>query len=190
MLRAALAGAATLLLVLVAALTTTTGSAPIRGQVASASPQVDTAVPKVPEPLPSATVTAAPPKSAPSPALVVPVPPQPAAAPVIRSVTSSPLTVGGSGTGNSGVAPIRSLVSTGYCEVGRMADGEYTYWGAVAMAVPFGSLWLVLSGPLTGGVFTAADHFGHGTQFDVAMPGECVRARNYGLRVIQVQRVG
>jgi hypothetical protein len=71
-----------------------------------------------------------------------------------------------------------------------MANGEYTYWGAVAMAEPFGSLWLVLSGPLVGNVFTAGDHYGHGTQFDVAMPGECERARDYGLRVIQVRRVG
>lgn len=80
--------------------------------------------------------------------------------------------------------------STSYCETGRMANGEYTYWGAVAMAEPFGSRWLVLSGPLTGGVFTAKDHFGHGTDFDIAMPGECGRARAYGLRVIQVVRVG
>jgi hypothetical protein len=93
-------------------------------------------------------------------------------------------------TGNSGVAPIRSLVSTGYCELGRTASGVFTYWGAVAMAEPFGSRWLVLSGPLVGQVFTAADHYGHGTQFDVAMPGECGRARDYGLRVIQVKRVG
>lgn len=179
MLRAAIAGAATLLLVLVAALTTTTGSVPIRHQVASASPQVDTAVPKVPEPLPSATVTVAPPKLAPSPARVAAVAPQPTSAPVVRSVT-----------GNPGVAPVRSLVSTAYCESGLMASGTRTYWGAVAMAEPFGSRWLVLSGPLAGGVFTAADRYGHGTQFDVAMPGECGRARVYGLRIIQVQRVG
>lgn len=89
MLRAALAGAATLLLLFVAALTTTTGSIPIRGQVASASPQVDAAVLKVLEPLPSATVTVAPPKLAPSPALVAAIPPQPASAPVVRSVTSN-----------------------------------------------------------------------------------------------------
>jgi hypothetical protein len=80
--------------------------------------------------------------------------------------------------------------STAYCETGPMASGPPTYWGAVAMAEPFGTLWRVLSGPLAGGVFTAADHYGWGTQFDVAMPGECDRARVYGLQVIQIQRVG
>jgi hypothetical protein len=70
-----------------------------------------------------------------------------------------------------------------------MASGQRTYWGAVAMAEPFGSMWQVLSGPLAGRVFTVGDHFGHGTDFDVAMPGECGRARDYGLRVIQVQRM-
>lgn len=177
MLRAALAGVATLLLLFVAAFPMTTGSIPIRGQVASASPQVDAAVLKAPEHLSSATVTPAPPKPAPSPVRVATVAPQPVSAPIVRSVTS-----------NAGVA--LWVRSTSYCETGRMANGEYTYWGAVAMAEPFGTRWLVLSGPLAGQTFTAADHYGHGTQFDVAMPGECGRARNYGLRIIQVQRVG
>lgn len=201
MLRSALAGAATLLLLFVAALTTTTGSAPIRRQVVSASPQALRAVLKAPDPLPSAPTTATPQKAAGpardsvSPATIKPsptvqLPPQPAAPPVVRSVTNSPLTVSRSGAGNSGVAPVRSLVSTAYCEVGRTASGALTYWGAVAIAEPFRSRWLVLSGPLAGQVFTAEDHYGWGTQFDVAMPGECGRARVYGLRVIQVVRVG
>lgn len=118
MLRAALAGAATLLLVLVAALTTmTTGSAPIRGQVVSASPQALRAVPKAPEAVPSATVTATPkggdaPRPSPSPralrngpqAVVATSPPGAVTPPAVRSVTNSPLTVNRSGTGNSGVA--------------------------------------------------------------------------------------
>lgn len=104
MLRAALAGAATLLLLFVAAFPMTTGSAPIRSQVVSASPQAVSAVPKAPEALASTTATAVPPKPVPSPVRVAAVAPQPAASPVVRSVTNSPLTVGGSGTGNSGVA--------------------------------------------------------------------------------------
>jgi hypothetical protein len=195
MLRAALAGAATLLLLFVAAFPMTTGSAPIRGQVVSASPQVVSAVPKAPDPLPSAMATATPQKvpaaarDSMSPATIKPSPaPQPVAAPVVRSVTNSPLTVNGSGTGNLGVA--LWVRSTAYCEQGLMASGGLTYWGAVAMSEPFGSRWLVLSGPLAGQVFIAEDRYGWGTQFDVAMPGECGRARNYGLRVIQVVRVG
>jgi hypothetical protein len=190
--RAALAGAATLLLVLVAAFPMTTGSAPIRSQVVSASPQVATAVLKAPESPPSVTATVAPQKvpaaarDSMSPVTTKPSATiQPTAAPVVRS---SPLVVDGSGTSNSGVA--RWVRSTSYCEQGRMANGEYTYWGAVAMAEPFGSRWLVLSGPLAGRTFTVGDRYSWGTQFDVAMPGECGRAREYGLRVIQVQRVG
>lgn len=213
MLRAALAGAATLLLLFVAALTTTTGVIPSRGQVVSASPQVVSTVPKAPEALPSATATAAAtaspkggdaqrsPTSRPTQeqaksreqrsgpqAVIAASPPGAVAPPVVRSVTNSPLTVNGSGTGNSGVA--LTVRSTAYCESGLMASGAFTYWGAVAMAEPFGSRWLVLSGPLAGQVFTAADRYGWGTQFDVAMPGECGRARVYGLRIIQVVRVG
>lgn len=187
--RAVLPGAVVVLLLLMAATITGSGQATPHGrQVVSASPQAVSAVPKAPEALPSATATAISPKPVPSPVRVAAVVPQPVASPAVRSVTNSPLTVNRSGTGNSGVA--LTVRSTAYCEVGKMASGALTYWGAVAMAEPFGSRWLVLSGPLAGGVFTAEDRYGWGTQFDVAMPGECGRARMYGLRVIQVVRVG
>jgi hypothetical protein len=71
-----------------------------------------------------------------------------------------------------------------------MASGVDTYFGAAAMAEPFGSRWQVLSGTFAGQVFTAADRYGGGTQMDIALPGDCGRARAYGRQVVKVQRVG
>lgn len=81
----------------------------------------------------------------------------------------------------------KSVVSTSYCETGQMANGERTYFGAVAMAGRIGSRWRALTGPFAGVVFTVADRYGHGTQFDIALPGQCARARIYGLRRIVIE---
>ena len=81
--------------------------------------------------------------------------------------------------------------STAYCLTGRMANGQPAYNGAVAMnGQPFGSRWRVLSGPLAGRVFVVADRIHHGSDFDVAMPGDCQQARAYGRRTITVERIG
>lgn len=87
------------------------------------------------------------------------------------------------------------MVSTSYCETGRMYNGERTYFGAVAMAEPIGSRWRALSGPFAGTIFTVADRYavnarGIGsTQFDIAMPGDCEGAKRYGRRIITVAPV-
>lgn len=70
----------------------------------------------------------------------------------------------------------KSVVSTSYCETGQMANGERTYFGAVAMAGRIGSRWRALTGPFAGVVFTVADRYGHGTPsstspFPASAPG-------------------
>ena len=81
----------------------------------------------------------------------------------------------------------RTVTSTAYCLTGHMANGQPTYAGAVAMNdVPLGSQWEVEG---TGHVYTVADRIGHGSQFDIAMPGDCAAARAYGRRTITIRRV-
>lgn len=90
----------------------------------------------------------------------------------------------------------RQVASTAYCETGTMANGERTYDGAVAMGTkknpepPFGTRFRVLSGPFAGRTLTVADRIGHGSQFDIAMPGRCPAALEYGRKQITVERVG
>lgn len=78
-----------------------------------------------------------------------------------------------------------------------MADGERTYFGAVAMvpAAPSAdglwrqlkdSRWRVLTGPFAGDVFTEVDRFGAFTDFDIALPGQCDRARTYGRQRVEI----
>ena len=81
----------------------------------------------------------------------------------------------------------KSVVSTSYCETGKMANGQRTYFGAVAMAGRIGSRWRALTGPFAGVVFTVADRYGHGTQFDIALPGQCTRAQLYGRQRIVIE---
>ena len=82
----------------------------------------------------------------------------------------------------------RTVSSTAYCLEGTMANGQRVYRGAVAMnGVPLGSKWQVIE---TGAVYTVADRIGHGSGFDIAMPGDCAAARAYGRRTITVRRVG
>lgn len=81
------------------------------------------------------------------------------------------------------------LNSTAYCLTGRMANGQYAHDGAVAVNnVPFGTRYHVHTGPLAGRTFVVKDRVGWGSEFDVAMPGRCQDARNYGRRTITVER--
>jgi hypothetical protein len=82
----------------------------------------------------------------------------------------------------------KSVVSTSYCETGKMANGQRTYFGAVAMAGRIGSRWRALTGPFAGVVFTVGDRYGAHTEFDIALPGQCARARLYGRQRIVIER--
>jgi hypothetical protein len=109
------------------------------------------------------TTTAPPPTSAPT----TPVPSK-------RPLSSTPGTV-------------TSIVSTAYCETGRMANGEIAHDGAVSSHVlPRGSSWRVLDGPYSGRVLTVEDT-GPLATFDIAMPGRCDDAIAYGRRVIEIE---
>lgn len=125
-------------------------------------------------------------------------PAQPVAPPTPQSAPSAPpvaaqragLTPPPAAVAPRPVSGVRSVSSTAYCLTGTMANGRRVYSGAVAMnGVPFGSRWEVLSGPWAGRVLTVADRIGHGSQFDVAMPGNCRAAINYGRRTIKIRRV-
>lgn len=85
---------------------------------------------------------------------------------------------------------VRVVSSTAYCLTSRTADGGRGYVGSVAMnGVPFGSRWLVRSGPMAGQVLEVNDRIGHSSEFDVWMPS-CDAAITYGRRQIEVERVG
>lgn len=82
------------------------------------------------------------------------------------------------------------MSSTAYCLTGTMASGKRVYQGAAAMnGVPLGSRYRVLSGPAAGRSFTIEDRIGSGSQFDIAYPGNCGAARQYGRRTISVERM-
>lgn len=85
--------------------------------------------------------------------------------------------------------PVRQVSSTAYCLTGRMASGKSTYSGAAAMnGVPLGSRYRVLSGPRAGSTFVVEDRIGHGSGFDIAYPGNCRAARQYGRRTISIRQ--
>lgn len=89
----------------------------------------------------------------------------------------------------SGPVLARRVSSTAYCLTGTMANGERAHAGAVAMnGVRFGTRFEVLTGPQAGQVLTVKDRIGHGSQFDVAMPGDCAAARQYGRRSISIRQ--
>ncbi|MBW3591580.1 MAG: hypothetical protein KY393_07025 [Actinobacteria bacterium] len=90
----------------------------------------------------------------------------------------------------SASGPSRTVHSTAYCLTGTMASGKRVYEGAAAMnGVPLGSRYRVLSGPAAGRSFTIEDRIGSGSQFDIAYPGNCGAARQYGRRTISVERM-
>lgn len=81
----------------------------------------------------------------------------------------------------------RTVTSTAYCLTGAMANGQRARVGAVAMnGVPLGSVWEVEGG----GTYVVADRVERGSEFDIAMPGDCAAARAYGRRTVTVRRVG
>jgi hypothetical protein len=83
----------------------------------------------------------------------------------------------------------RSISSTGYCETGRMSNGEYAHDGAVSSHVlARGTSWRVLTGPYAGRVLIVKDT-GPLAFFDIAMPGRCGEAIQYGRRQIQIEQV-
>lgn len=82
-----------------------------------------------------------------------------------------------------------SVTSTAYCLTGTMANGQRAHRGAVAMNGPaFGTKYYVHSGPLAGQTLTVKDRIGHGSDFDIALPGDCGAARQYGRRTIRISR--
>lgn len=82
------------------------------------------------------------------------------------------------------------MSSTAYCLTGTMASGRRVYSGAAAMnGVPLGTRYQVLSGPRAGETFVVEDRIGRGSAFDIAYPGNCGAARQYGRRTISIRQV-
>ncbi len=80
--------------------------------------------------------------------------------------------------------------STAYCLTGTMASGKAVYDGAAAMnGVPLGTKYQVVNGPEAGKIFTIEDRIGHSSDFDIAYPGDCDAAIEYGRRVINIEPV-
>ena len=84
-------------------------------------------------------------------------------------------------------APVAEAESTAYCLTGRMASGERAHVGAVASnRYPLGTrLWLDRS-PWGAREFVVRDRIGHGSELDIAMPGDCRGAKRWGRRVVGV----
>ena len=119
-------------------------------------------------PAPAAETAAAAPPAAETAAAAPPAPPPPAIS----------------------ASPVQQVVSTAYCLTGRMASGRLTYWGAAAMnGVPLGARYHVLDGPRAGSTLVVEDRVGRGSTFDIAYPGSCGGAMQYGRRTISIQRV-
>jgi hypothetical protein len=87
------------------------------------------------------------------------------------------------------VGPERQVLSTAYCLTGRMASGKPVYDGAAAMnGVPLGSKFKVLDGPRSGEVLTVEDRLPKRGGFDIAYPGKCGQAAQYGRRSIRISQ--
>lgn len=81
----------------------------------------------------------------------------------------------------------RRVNSTAYCLTGTMANGQKAHYGAVAMnGVPFGTRVAILSGPRAGTTVVVKDRIGHSSGFDLAYPGNCSAAIQYGRRNILI----
>lgn len=95
---------------------------------------------------------------------------------------------GSTTTRHSSEAVLR-VESTAYCLTGYMANGTKAHTGAAAMnGVPLGTKFLIRTGPLKGETLTVKDRIGSGSEFDIAMPNNCRKARKYGRRVINIKR--
>jgi hypothetical protein len=82
------------------------------------------------------------------------------------------------------------LESTAYCLTGDMYDGTPAYDGAAAMRgdpPPVGLRLRLLTGPLAGKVVEVRDRIGHGSELDLAMPGRCREALDYGRKSVLVE---
>lgn len=83
------------------------------------------------------------------------------------------------------------VISTAYCLTGKTSSGKLAYEGAAAMnGVPFGSRFMVLDGTRAKEVFTVEDRIAGGSEFDIAYPGRCAEATQYGKRTIRISKVG
>lgn len=84
----------------------------------------------------------------------------------------------------------RSVRSTAYCLTGTMANGDKAHKMAVAVpegAYPLNTYVMVSDGPYGGGKYKVADHIGHSSQLDFAMPGDCSGALAWGRRSVTVR---
>lgn len=159
-----------------------------------ASPAGENSQPAAPEPRPAPVVRqeaqtprpaaqssiSSPPAPTAAPAATQPAPSRPAPA---ANPAPAPQRAPATGT-------VRRVSSTAYCLTGRMASGKFVYSGAAAMnGVPLGSRYRVLDGPRAGATFTIEDRIGHSSGFDIAYPGNCGAARQYGRRTISIQQV-
>lgn len=80
--------------------------------------------------------------------------------------------------------------STAYCLTGTMASGKKVYEGAAAMnGVPLGTKYQIINGPEAGKIYTIEDRISHSSEFDIAYPGDCDAAIEYGRRTIKIERV-
>lgn len=126
---------------------------------------------------PATTTTTAPP------------PPSPTTPPTTAAPCVTVPVVGGCIPGRSSRSSTagRAVVSTAYCETGRMANGENTYIGAVAGNLwPLGTVLEVSDSPYGPGLFTVADRIGSGSELDFATPGDCSTAIQWGRRPVTV----
>ena len=88
------------------------------------------------------------------------------------------------------VGPERQVLSTAYCLTGRMASGKPVYEGAAAMnGVPLGSKFKVADGPRAGEVFTIEDRMPRSGGLNIAYPGDCGQAQQYGRRSVRINEV-
>lgn len=84
----------------------------------------------------------------------------------------------------------RTVSSTAYCLTGTMSNGEKAHKMAVAVpqgAYPLNSYVVVSDGPYGAGRYKVADHIGHSSQLDFAMPGDCSGAKQWGRRQVTVR---
>ncbi len=131
-----------------------------------------------------------------TPSEVPPALPPPEVPPVPESLPEIPpapeLPVGSIGEAINGVqvGPERRVLSTAYCLTGRMASGKPVYEGAAAMnGVPLGTKFKVSDGPRAGEVFTIEDRLPRRSGFDIAYPGRCGQAHQYGRRSVRINEV-
>lgn len=85
--------------------------------------------------------------------------------------------------------PLLIADTTGYCDHGTMASGQYTHWGAVASnRHPLGTK-IKLSRRVDGRrYFRVLDRIGWGSELDIWFPS-CDRAVRFGRRTVRYRVV-